>query len=154
METGIIKKIEEWLKPKLEADSLFLVEIKAHGKKIEVFIDGIENVTIDKCAETSKFLDEYLDGEEFISQEYLLEVSSPGMFSPIRVLPQYVKRIGKELEIVMKDGEKIEGVLKKVEEGELELEISTPIKKTKKVEIEIERIKIEEIKKAIVKFKF
>lgn len=150
----ITKKIEEWLRPKLEAENLFLVEVKASGKKIEVFVDGMENVTIDKCAELSRFLDEYLDSEEFINQNYLLEVSSPGMFSPLRVKEQYQKRTGKELDVLLNNGEKLLGKLMGLDGDKVTLEISKTDKKTKKTETAIHQIDIHQIKKAIVNFKF
>lgn len=97
----IITKIKEWLQPKLEETSLFLVDIKSSGNKIEIFIDGMANVTIDQCASISRYLDEYLDKETGLEHQFNLEVSSPGMLSPLKVRQQFVKRIGQELDIVI-----------------------------------------------------
>jgi ribosome maturation factor RimP len=154
MGAEISKKIEAWLQPKLEAENLFLVEVKCSGKKIEVFVDGMQNVTIDKCAEISRFLEEHLDGEAFLNQNYLLEVSSPGMFSPLKVKQQYQKRMGRELDVLLTNGEKVLGKLIAAADDQITLEETKTDKKTKKSETITHHIDVKQIKKAIVNFKF
>ena len=150
----IITKIKEWLQPKLEETSLFLVDIKGSGNKIEIFIDGMENITIDQCASISRYLDEYLDKETGLEHQFNLEVSSPGMLSPLKVRQQFVKRIGQELDIVMLDGEKIIGKLLNINEDSIMVETREKIKKSKEEIIETSTINLDQIKKATVNFKF
>jgi ribosome maturation factor RimP len=72
-------KIEGWLVPFLEERNLFLVELKVQGKKkIEVFADSDTGISINECAEISKFLGGLLDEADIMSDNYTLDVSSPG----------------------------------------------------------------------------
>ena len=94
-------KIEGWLVPFLEERNLFLVELKVQGKKkIEVFADSDTGISINECAEISKFLGGLLDEADIMSDNYTLDVSSPGMSNPLRVPRQYKRRIGRTLEIL------------------------------------------------------
>jgi len=62
--------------------------------------------------------------------DYQLTVSSAGMDRPIKLLRQYKKRIGKELEVVSLEGEKMTGILVNADEKAIELE--HPVKNLKK----------------------
>ena len=45
-----------------------------------------------------------------------LEVSSPGLDEPLKLHRQYLKNIGRKVEVLLKDGRKIEGKLLEVNE--------------------------------------
>jgi len=155
------EQIGAWLKPLLEEQNLFLVDVKAAGKaKVEVFVDGDKGITISQCAEISRFLEQYLDGSALVSEHYVLDVSSPGMDNPLKVPRQYKKRIGRTLDIVKTDGAEIEAELLAADDEKIRLkEIAKPVKKKKKgvkaeekpeVPKEFE-LKYTEIKRALIK---
>ena len=123
MQASIKTNIEHWLKEKLQEEDLFLVEVKLVANKVQIFVDGIVNVTIDQCAEISKLIGDKLDKEPGVSDNYTLEVSSPGMSNPLRVPQQYKKRMGKELDILLNDGTKVEGILKAQDDLGITIEI-------------------------------
>src|SRR5436853_4319017 len=105
----IIQVIEE----KLEGSETFLVDVKASYSKIAVFVDSPKGLKLEECAELSRFLEskpELLNAFE----THELEVSSPGMDEPLKVLKQYEKRIGQEVSVLMKDGIRTNGTLKSV----------------------------------------
>jgi ribosome maturation factor RimP len=83
-------------------------------------------------------LESHLDGSGLVSEHYMLDVSSPGMSNPLKVLRQYKRRIGRELSIVKTDGTTIDVVLKEVKADSLIVEkiISEPKGKKKKKEAE------------------
>lgn len=115
-------KIEGWLVPFLEERHLFLVELKVQGKKkIEVFADSDTGISINECAEISKFLGGLLDEADIMSDNYTLDVSSPGMSNPLRVPRQYKRRIGRTLEILKTDGKEVVGVLEEVHDDHIVL---------------------------------
>jgi len=153
--------IEKWLSPMLTEKNLFLVEIKVLlGKKIEVFVDSDEGIHIDECALISRFLEKNLDGSGLVPDNYILEVSSPGMTNPLKVPRQYKKRIGRVLDIVKNDGEKIEAELMAADLEKIKLrEVVQEKKKNKKQEpksyIEPREVEIKyaDIKKALLVFK-
>ncbi len=127
-------KIQEWLTPLLTEMDLFLTDVKVSGKsKVEVYADGDNGITISQCADISRFLEKHLDGSGLVSEDYMLDVSSPGMSNPLRVPRQYKKRIGRTLEIVKTDGTEVEAQLVKADDDKITLlPIVAEVKKKKK----------------------
>jgi len=116
-ERKVIELVNSWI-----GDSdLFLVEASiSSSNAIRVLLDSIEGLRIEQCAELSR----WLTGElEAIDDNFSLEVSSPGLDSPLVLTQQYVKNIGREVELVLNDGKKKKGVLKEVKEDGICLEV-------------------------------
>lgn len=159
MKEGIHQRLEEMAREKLaDDDQYFLVDVKVQPKKkLQVFVDGDKGITIDKCAEISRYLEQQLDEEGIAGNDYVLEVSSPGMNNPLKVLRQYKRRIGKEVEVVLFTGEKLEGVLREAQEDNIVLELPMSKKEKKQAGLKGEATKqreipFEEIKSTKVKF--
>ncbi len=113
--------IEHHLEGFLAGKDIFLVGVKVdNNNKIIVHIDTPEGISIDDCVRVSKELEEKLDRE---MEDFALEVSSPGLDSPFRVIEQYQKNIDKKINLVKTDGEKLDGILKKTGENGIVLEI-------------------------------
>ena len=113
--------IEHHLEGILAGKDIFLVGVKVdNNNKIIVHIDTTEGISIDDCVRVSKELEEKLDRE---MEDFALEVSSPGLDSPFRVIEQYQKNIDKKINLVKTDGEKLDGILKKTGENGIVLEI-------------------------------
>lgn len=152
------EKIGEWLKPALQDETVFLVEVKVllNGKKIEVYLDSDAGIGIDQCAVISRQLEKNLDESGLVPENYVLEVSSPGITNPLKVPRQYKKRIGSKLEVWTVDGNLVEGELKAATNEGIELEKTIkPVKKKKNeplLEVKPEKINIEykNIKKALL----
>lgn len=91
----------------------FLVEVRLlPANNIQLFIDGEQGVTIDRCVALNRSLYKQLEeGSLFSGADFSLEVSSPGLDEPLKLLRQYQKNIGRNVEIVLKDGAKKEGKL-------------------------------------------
>lgn len=164
MNEQILEQIKDWLEPELKKRNLFLVDLKSSGgKKYEVFIDGEQNVTIDECAEVSRYLEGILDEGALVPEDYNLQVSSPGMSNPLKVPQQYKKRIGRVLDIYLEEGEKLEALLLETDEDGITVrEVIKPTKKSKnkakkaaiKTKEEDLKIPFEQIKKALLQFNF
>lgn len=121
-------KIENFVKNHLdEAEGLFLIEVKiAPGNKVTILLDGDNGVTIDNCSSLNKSLYKFIeDTQLFGEQNFSLEVSSFGVGNPLKTARQYRKNIGRKVEVVLNDGQKIEGTLKEVKEAEIVLEQKT-----------------------------
>jgi ribosome maturation factor RimP len=131
------ERIAEWLAPKLEELEAYLVDVRHNvaTRRIEVYLDREQPgkaIDLDACAAASRFLETYLDAAEGVPADYVLEVSSPGMGNPFKVLRQYTKHIGARVEVVMQDGRKLEGVLAAADENGIDLdEFTTPLPKGK-----------------------
>lgn len=160
---AVKSKIEEWLQPVLDEKNLFLVDIKfPMGRQIEVYVDSDEGIHISECADISRFLEKNLDGSGLVPDNYILEVSSPGMSNPLKVPRQYKRRIGRILEVVKNDGTQVVGELVEVGEEQIKLrEVHEPLKgkaaKARAKEITEPKeyvLSFAEIKKALVQFTF
>ena len=93
--------------------------------KITVEIDAFDGVSIDFCVRLNNHLESRLSPE---IEEYELEVCSAGITQPFKVLNQYHKNIGNEVEVVAKSGLKYSGILKQVTEEFFVIEIEKRIK--------------------------
>ena len=114
--------VNEWLEDK----DYFLVDVSVSpDDKIVVEIDHAEGVWIDDCVELSRFIESKLDREE---EDYELEVGSAGIGQPFKVLQQYLIHIGKEVEVLTRDGKKLEGVLKDANEENFTVTIQKKVK--------------------------
>ena len=123
-----IVKIEEFVRRFLEkSEDLFLVDVKsAPGNKITVLLDGDNGITIDNCTVINKALYKFIEETAlFGNANFSLEVSSPGVDRPLQLLRQYKKNIGRKVEIVLKDGAKLEGVLTHVNDEDVIIEEKT-----------------------------
>lgn len=93
----------------LKDSANYLIDVNVRsGNRISIFIENDEHVSIKDCVALSKFVESQLDREK---QDFELEVSSPGIDSPFRLERQYIKYVGKEVEILMLNGEKFLGEL-------------------------------------------
>ncbi|MCH5306714.1 MAG: ribosome assembly cofactor RimP [Prevotella sp.] len=104
--------VEEWLKQ----GDYYLVDIEMTADdRIVIEIDHADGVWIEDCAGLSRFLQEKL-GDEL--GDYELEVGSAGIGQPFKVIQQYRNHVGKEVEVLQQDGQKVQGVLKAVGDDE------------------------------------
>jgi ribosome maturation factor RimP len=149
--------IEAWLTPLMVEMDCFLVDVRINPSinKYEIFIDSPTGVTIEQCTKVSRFVEFQMDNDNRFSEKYSLDVSSPGMENPFKVQQQYDKNIGKTIEVVLLNGNKKEGLLKKADGKVLHLEVHHPPKKKgMKPEIELETYGFEEIKSVKKKIVF
>ena len=125
----------------------FVVDVLISGKKLPrrvmVILDGDQGVTIDDCANLSRILSKELDDRAYFGDDnYLLEVSTPGLDHPLKLKRQYFKNIGRNLKVVQKEGT-AEGKLHGVTDDKIVLvqETGTGKKKeTKEIEIPFSEI--------------
>ncbi|HMU41809.1 MAG TPA: hypothetical protein PKA80_00800 [Ignavibacteriaceae bacterium] len=124
------QKIAQIAKDISERNNLFLIDLILRGNEskriIEVYIDGEVIVTADTLAAVSREIDDQIYKEELISGSYRLDVSTPGVERPLKYLQQYVKHIGRKMQMkVNLNGEEKEftGKLLQVEESNLFFDI-------------------------------
>lgn len=96
----------------------FLVEVRIKPtNNIKVFLDGDTGISIEKCVQYNRALYKQLEGSGlFPADDFSLEVSSAGLDEPLKLLRQYKKNIGRQVEIVLQDGSRMEGRLLEVSE--------------------------------------
>jgi ribosome maturation factor RimP len=114
------QRVEELIQEAVENNNLFLVDysISTEGV-IKVLVDSITGIQLSHCMAVSRHVEHNLDREE---DDFALEVSSPGLDVVFTVLQQYIKNIGRKINVVLNSGEELEGKLTKVEDISIELE--------------------------------
>ena len=155
IEQKIEKLLIEKFKDELFADC-FLVEVKLHANyKLEVFVDSDSGLTLAKCQKISRYLEKYIDEDQWLGERYVIEVSSPGIRRPLTLLRQYKKNVGRKIKIIfIEDGrKKQEGKLVDANEIACFIEEKVVIKNGKKKirTTEITEIPYDAIKKAVIK---
>ena len=133
---------------------LFLVEVRIKpANNIKVFIDGDKGVSIEKLVQYNRKL--YKEIEEstmFPNGDFSLEVSSPGLDEPLKLHRQYLKNIGRYVEVTDKEGSQKDGKLISVTEADIVVE---EIKgKGKKIETVRHTISFSNIKTTKIQIKF
>lgn len=154
VDQAFVRKIVE---EKLEELNLFLVELKIDtSNKIDIAIDGDSGVGIDQCIAVSRAVEGSLDREK---EDFELMVASPGVGHPFKVHRQYIKSVGRKVEVLLENGQKVEGILTEVTDSDFEVTFSRKeqvegTKKKQVVEVKL-RIAFTETKstKEIISFK-
>jgi len=101
--------IQSIVENSIAGTDLFLVGIKVSADNcIEVLVDSPQGIDLDHCTAISRAIESGLDRDV---EDFELTVSSAGLDLPFQVLQQYLKYIGKEVEIIFKDGKKLKATL-------------------------------------------
>ncbi|MBC8315362.1 MAG: ribosome assembly cofactor RimP [Bacteroidetes bacterium] len=127
----------------------FLVDVIVKPvNRISVFIDGDRGVNIHDCRELSKFIGSRIDRDQ---EDYDLTVSSAGADKPIMLPRQFLKHVGREMEVKTNEGILLSGKLIHADANSIELEHISGKKQPKKPNT---GIIFSEIKEAKVKLSF
>ena len=115
----IPEKIREFLQPITQQFDAYTVDVVVRGehtsKVIEIYVDTDRGITLDECSQISRSLSEKLDETDLIIGRYRLEVSSPGVESPLKLKRQYLKNVGRMCKVkYVVNGKKL------IQEGRLE----------------------------------
>ncbi len=118
--TEIVAKTEELVSPIIEENQFELVDVEyvREGANwyLRVYADKDGGITIDDCVLISRALEEKLDESDFITDAYILEVSSPGLGRPLKKDRDYDRNLGSAVEIklfrAIEKRKEFEGILK------------------------------------------
>lgn len=150
-----IQALEKRVEALISAEpDLFLVEIRIKPtNNIKVFIDGNQGVSIEKLVQYNRRLYKQLEEENLYPDgDFSLEVSSPGLDEPLKLHRQYIKNIGRFVEVTGTEGDKTEGKLLSVDEKGIVVEETKG--KGKKQEIVQHTIFFDNIKTTKIQIKF
>lgn len=121
----------EMISPVVESMDYIMwgLEYSAQGRHstLRIYIDHDNGITVDDCAAVSRQISAVMDVEDPISQEYTLEVSSPGMDRPLFTLEQFQRYINEWVEIRLRmpfEGRrKFKGVLVNIEDQDVVVQV-------------------------------
>ena len=147
------EKVLNLLNQGLEAKpAVFLIDLTiTDSNKIIVTLDGDNGVQLQDCVDVSRSIEQHLDREEL---DFSLEVASVGVGSPLKMLRQYKKNVGRTLIVKLLDGTTIEAKLEEATDEHIVLswEAREPKKvgKGKETVQKRKEISYNDIKEAIV----
>ncbi len=136
----------------------FLIDLSiSSSNQIQVFIDSMEGLSIAECVSYTKLIESEFDRD---IEDYELSVSSGGLDLSFTVDQQFEKNINKEVELIAKDGNKYQGILKAFSKNKVEVEVEEKEllegkKRKQLIKKEVSFDRVTEIKsiKAVVSFK-
>lgn len=145
IDTTLVARVVE---ESLQESDLFLVEIKLSASNaIEVIVDSDTIVNIDRCVELSKKIEAALDRD---AEDFELTVASAGVGQPLQLLRQYLKIVGRQVDVVLKEGTKLEGVLMAATDHSITLQTTEKVavegKKRKETQQVTQELELDTIK--------
>jgi ribosome maturation factor RimP len=118
--------IEKLVNEFIEDTGIFLVAVRVStSNRITVLADTMKGITIDECAALHRHLEKSLDHN---TEDFEMQISSPGLDMPFTTIEQYYKNEGRKVEVVDTGGERFAGILKNVTTGGFELESEIKVK--------------------------
>ena len=140
---------------KLANESQFIVDVvlssRQGPRKVLILLDGDHGVSIDDCAHLSREMAAALDENNWITDNYTLEVSTAGIDHPLKFERQYRKNIGRRVKVKLQDAT-VEGTLTAADAEKIVLAEETG--SGKKKEIKTREIPFTEIEKTLVMVSF
>ena len=98
---NIEEKVETLIEPIIQGLGyvLYDVEYAKDGKDyyLRVFIDSKKGISLEDCEKVSNAINDILDREDLVKEQYFLEVSSPGIERVLKKDKHFEKNIGKEV---------------------------------------------------------
>lgn len=148
------EEIQNLLARKFEEEGFedcFLVSIELQQKNIRIFIDADSGVNFDKCQKISRYLETFFDKFSWFGDDYVLEVSSPGLDRPLIFPRQFKKNKGRMIQLKLLDGSELSGTLVEADEEKISLSREEIRKEGKKkiketIETQLPYITIKEAK--------
>ena len=96
-------RTEELITPILDRMNFELVDVeyvKEGGTwYLRAYIDKEGGITVHDCEAVAREMNEILDREDFVEDSYVFEVSSPGLGRPLKKEKDYIRSMGREVEI-------------------------------------------------------
>lgn len=127
----LVRRFWERFDAEIAEQGYELVEVEIAGQSgmriLRVYIDKPgTGIHIEDCTVVSQFLNPLLDAEDFISENYILEVSSPGIDRPVRKPDDFIRFTGEEITVLtyspLQGRKKFTGILRGFEDGLIQVE--------------------------------
>lgn len=121
------EKLRKAVDDAIQGKGVFVTDITVSpDNDIVVEIDSVDGVDLDTCADITRKIEAELPSRD--EEDYSLEVGSAGVTAPFKVVEQYTKNLGKEVEVLTKDGRKVTGVLTGVDGDTSSFTVAVPTK--------------------------
>lgn len=99
------------LEPVAQGKSAFIVDITLRGEGrhqlLDLFCETDTGITISQCAEISREVLPLIESSGILGESFRLDVSSPGVGTPLRDRRQYRSNVGRLMSVKYRDGEEV-----------------------------------------------
>ncbi|NIA12873.1 MAG: ribosome maturation factor RimP [Nitrospiraceae bacterium] len=104
MEKGeVVRRVWAGLEPELAEQGYELVEVEFVGegasRTLRLYIDKEAGIALDDCQAVSQLVSALLDTADYVDNQYLLEVSSPGIDRPVRKTADFERFVGERMKV-------------------------------------------------------
>lgn len=130
METTTMAQVRQLVEPVLTELGYELVELQLRKEQIglvlRLIIHKEGGIGLDDCSTVSRAIGHLLEVEDPIGKPYHLEVSSPGLDRPLTTARDFVRNLGKKVDIRYTVGEEMRnviGIIAEVEESKVTITI-------------------------------
>ncbi len=150
VKSSVSQSVRELVLPIVENANIELVDIeyKKEGKDwfLRVFLDKQNGITVEDCKKISRQIEDIIEVEDLIPNRYYLEVSSPGLDRPLKKESDFLRYLGKSIQVSLfspiQEKRKFTGVIQDFKESALFLDvgeetISIPIDNIASAKLEI-----------------
>ena len=144
MSNKVESKVESLMQEILQDSDFELVDVeyvKERDWYLRIFVDKVGGIELDDCKTLSEKLGEILDKESVIEGSYILEMSSPGLDRVLKKDRDFVREVGKKIDVTLYapiDGKKnFTGVLEYRDEKFLKLEEFEPLPREKVAQVRL-----------------
>lgn len=150
---NLVETVQNLLHPLL-GEAEFIVEIKVKPiNNIKIYLDADNGLGIDRCVKINRALYKQIEEAGYFPEgDFSLEVSSPGLGEPLKQHRQYVKNVGRDVEVALTDERKFSGKLLAVTDNNISIEITEG--KGKKMQVTQQELPFADIKHTKVLIKF
>lgn len=127
----LVRRFWTRFESEIEEQGYELVEVEIAGQGgvriLRIYIDKAGGgIGLGDCTVVSQFLNPLLDAEDFISDNYILEVSSPGIDRPLRKPADFIRFSGEEVIVLtqspIEGQKKFAGTLRGFEDGLIQVD--------------------------------
>lgn len=146
------ERIESIISPALKEEGYGIVRIQISGgmnsKRLQIMIENIsseEQINVDDCAKVSRISSVYLDNDDPIEENYVLEVSSPGIDRPLTKPEHFIRFCGKRVKIqtfsLIDERKRFKGLLLDANNKEIKVQVDSDNSEELEVTISYDDIK-------------
>ena len=132
MDTELIKEV---LEDDIERLGCKIWGLELFGRRsdqtLRIYIDKIEGISVEDCEKVSKHVSKVLDAENDFSENYMLEVSSPGLDRKFFYKEQYKEYVNEAVKVTFFDTQNkktISGRLEGASDSFIKLELENEVK--------------------------
>ncbi|MFO8088466.1 MAG: ribosome maturation factor RimP [Desulfatiglandaceae bacterium] len=141
-------RVTALVEPVIEEMGFELVDVEFltdRGRKVlRIYVDAEGGITLDECVEVSREVGTLIDLEDVVSDQYVLEVSSPGLDRPLKKEKDFAAAVGRKVKVKMKkpveQRRNFTGILKSFENDVITLQFDNHIVDLPLKEVESARI--------------